>query len=128
MGAEHARRSPRQAVGVWIGLSVHGLTGAAAGVLGAHVATSVLAAVLLRDHANILDVPRIGKILVATALMGLVTWVLRHAFLPLTVAAAVVTYGLAALGLGILDEYDRRALIDGLLGPVQRVLRPSRSR
>ena len=116
------------AVGVWIGLSVHGLTGAAAGVLGAHVATSVLAAVLLRDHANILDVPRIGKILVATALMGLVTWVLRHAFLPLTVAAAVVTYGLAALGLGILDEYDRRALIDGLLGPVQRVLRPSRSR
>jgi len=116
------------ATGVSVGLRVHGVTGAAAGVLCAHVATSLLAALLMREYAWIVDVSRTLKVLAATAAMAGVAWSLRHQPVLLAVGAGAAVYGLTALLIGVLDSYDRRALVDGLWGPIGRLVSSPRTR
>ena len=95
---------------------------------GQHYRASLLAAVLMPEYAWILDVSRTLKVLAATAATAAVAWSLRHQPVLLAVGAGATVYGLTALLIGVLNSYDKRALVDGLWGPIGRLVSSPRTR
>ena len=109
-------------VGVWVGLHLEGLTGAAIGVLLAHLITALLAALLVRQNAWVIDRGRFVKVVSSVALMGFVVWALRNEATVIVIGAGAAVYVAMALALRVLDVDDRRALTDGLLRPLVRLM------